>query len=254
MGLTDRVNNENIINLARQQYEAKQKSKLPTVIVNLPSQGKIYPKTHPLSKGSVEMRYMTAYDEDIITNTSYIREGVMFDKLLEAIIVTEVNVDDIATVDKDALIINAKILAYGSEYPVIVTNPATKQTSEKLIDLSKIKHVPFTLENDVNGEFDYVTDKFSLKFSYFNTSTPSDIDDVTVSGLLKQIIREVNGNRNANEIENFIRYEFLSPDSKKFREYYIKNTPRLDYNYEFEGESGDTFTTTFQVGADLFWI
>lgn len=251
MGLTDRVNNENIINLARQQYEAKQKSKLPTVIVNLPSQGKIYPQTHPLATGQVEMRYMTAYDEDILTNASYIREGVVFDKLLEAIIVTEINVDDIATVDKDSLIINARILAYGSEYPVIVTDPTTNQTTEKLVDLSKIKHIPFDLENDVNGEFDYATDKFSLKFSYFNTSITSDI---TISGLLKQIIREVNGKRDANEIENFIRYEFLSSDSKKFREYYIKNTPRLDYNYEFEGENGDTFTTTFQVGANLFWV
>jgi hypothetical protein len=251
MALTDRVNNDNIINLARQQYEAKQKSKLPTVIVNLPSQGKIYPKSHPLAHGTVEMRYMTAYDEDILTNASYIREGLVFDKLLEAIIITPVNVDDIATVDKDCLIINARILAYGSDYPVIVSEPKTGKQLEKTVDLSKIQHVPFNLENDENGEFEYKTDKFTLKFSYFNTGT---ISDITISGLLKRIIREVNGKRDSAEIENFLRYELLSRDSKQFREYYINNTPSLDYNYEFEGEDGSTFKTTFQVGTNLFWI
>ena len=103
--LTDRVDNQNIINLARQNFENKQRSKLPTVIVNLASQGKIYPETHPLSSGKVEMRYMTAYDEDVLTNASYLREGVVFDKLLETIIVTNIDVADISPVDKDGLLI-----------------------------------------------------------------------------------------------------------------------------------------------------
>jgi hypothetical protein len=133
----------------------------------------------------------------------------------------------------------------------MVTDPKTGNKVEKIVDLSKIQHVPFELENDENGEFEFKTDKFTLKFSYFNTGT---IDDATISGLLKRIIREVNGKRDASEIENFLRYEFLSRNSKQFREYYINNTPSLDYNYEFEGENGSTFNATFQVGTNLFWI
>jgi hypothetical protein len=251
MGLTDRVNNENIINLARQQYEAKQKSKLPTVIINLPSQGKIYPKTHPLANGSIEMRYMTAYDEDILTNASYIREGVIFDKLLEAIIITAVDINEIAEVDKDALIIHARILAYGPEYPVSVTDPTTGKSIERVVDLSKIKSLQFLLDNDENGEFTFNVNDAEIKFSYYNLGKA---DDSTVTGLLKRIIREVNGSRKESDIENFIRYEFMAIDSRKFRQFYKDNTPSLDFNYEFEGEDGSTFTSTFPVNTSLFWF
>jgi hypothetical protein len=251
MALTNRVDNENIINLARQQYESKQKSKLPTVIINLPSLGKVYPKEHPLSNGTIEMRYMTAYDEDILTNASYIREGVVFDKLLDAIITTQVNINDIANVDKDALIINARILAYGSEYPVTVQDPKTSIKIERVVDLSKIKSNPFVLENDENGEFTYTYSGTEIKFTYFNTI---ESDDTSISGLLKRIITEVNGSRSEQDIEQFLRYEFLSVESKKFRQYYKDNTPKLDYNYEFESEDGSTFTSTFPVNTDLFWF
>lgn len=251
MALTDRVNNDNIINLARQQYETKQKSKLPTVIINLPSQGKIYPKDHPLASGTIEMRYMTAYDEDILTNASYLREGVVFDKLLDAIITTQVNINDIADVDKDALIINARILAYGTDYPVTVKDPKTGNSLDRVINLSKLKGLNFELDNDDNGEFTYQIAEFELKFSYYNVAKA---EDSTVSGLLKRIIREVNGSRKEQDIENFIRYEFLSSDSKKFRQFYKDNTPSLDYNYEFEGEDGSTFKSTFPVDSSLFWF
>ena len=102
---TTRLGNPDIINIAKQRFEKRQQSKLPSIIVNLPSGGVIYPKTHPLSSGQIEMRYMTAYDEDILTNTSYIREGVVFDKLLESLVISDVDIADIASLDKDALII-----------------------------------------------------------------------------------------------------------------------------------------------------
>ena len=72
---TDRYNNENLINVAKQKYETSQRSTLPTEIVYLPSKGIIYPKTSPLREGKIEMRYMTAYDEDILTNQSYLQDG-----------------------------------------------------------------------------------------------------------------------------------------------------------------------------------
>ena len=63
-------------NQARKHYETEQQSKLPSMIVPLASGGKIYPKDHPLANGKIEMRYMTAYDEDILTNVSYVRDKV----------------------------------------------------------------------------------------------------------------------------------------------------------------------------------
>jgi hypothetical protein len=248
--VTTRVTNQDIINTVRQQYENKQRSKLPTVIVDLPSKGTVYPKSSPLHQGTVEMRYMTAYDEDILTNTSYFSQGVLFDKLLESIIVSDINIADIAPLDRDALIIYARILSYGKEYDVTVTDPATKTTYDRVIDLSKIKHKPLVLMPDENGEFDYkISDTVSIKFRY-NAKLK---ENMSVSQILTAIITQVGNSRKSEDIENFIRYDFLAGDSKRFRTYYIENAPGLDYNYEFEGENGGTFTAVFQINADIFW-
>ena len=68
---------------------------LPTEIVELPSKGLLYPEGHPLASGEIEIKYMTAKEEDILTNANYIQNGNVLDKLLESVIVTNVNMNDI---------------------------------------------------------------------------------------------------------------------------------------------------------------
>jgi hypothetical protein len=248
--VTTRLDNDSIISLAKQRYETQQRSKLPSIVVPLASEGKIYPESHPLHEGKVEMRYMTAYDEDILTNASYIREGIMFDKLLESIIVSDINVADIAPLDRDGLIIYARIVSYGAEYPVAVTDPKTKTTVERVVDLRNIQNKSFALQPDENGEFTYETnDGVKLKFSY---TYKTDVN--TISELMARIIRQVDNSRKSQDIENFIRYDFLAGDAKKFRKYVIDNAPGLDLRYEFEGEDGGTFIAGFPIGSDLFWF
>jgi hypothetical protein len=248
--VTTRLNNQDIVNLARQRFETQQRSKLPTVIVPLASGGKIYPESHPLRSGKLDMRYLTAYDEDILTNISYIREGVMFDKLLESIIMTDVAVNEIASVDKDGLIIYARILAYGEEYPVTITDPETGKELQRTVDLSNIKPLTFKLEPDENGEFSYTAGENVIKFSYLGRDTSK----MSVSEILKEIICQVNDSRTPESIDEFIRYHFLARDAKEFRKYYAENAPGLDLTYEFEGETGGTFKAGFRLGTDLFWF
>lgn len=249
--LTDRLSKQNIIELAKKKYEDTKKSTLPTVLVPLSSQGKIYPDTHPLRSGTIEMRYMTAYDEDILTNTSYAREGVLFDRLLEAIIVTPINVEDISQFDRDGLIINARILAYGTEYPVMVTDPKLNKQVERAIDLSKLTNKPFTLTTDENGEIEYkIDDTTTIKFTYLYDV----LENAPISETLKQIICEVNGDRSAEAIEEFVRFKFMSFNAKPFRKFVADNAPGLDLSYEFEGEDGSTFRSGFPIGTDLFWF
>lgn len=248
--VTTRLGNQDIVNLARQRFESQQRSKLPTVIAKLPSAGKIYPETHPLRDGKLDMRYLTAYDEDILTNMSYIKEGVMFDRLLQSIIMSDVDITEIAPIDKDGLIIYARILAYGAEYPVQITDPTTGNILSRTVDLSRIGYLPFELEPDVNGEFTYTAGENVIKFSYLGQDT----NKMTVSETLKEIICQVNDSRTPEAIEEFIRYHFLARDAKEFRRYYAENAPGLDLTYEFEGESGGTFKAGFRLGPDLFWF
>ena len=88
---------------------------LPTETVELPSQGALYPESSPLSKGTVEMKYMTAKEEDILTNQNYINQGIVIDKLLESLLVDKtINYNELLIGDKNAVMIAARILSYGS--------------------------------------------------------------------------------------------------------------------------------------------
>jgi hypothetical protein len=255
MPVTDRLNDKNLIELAKQQYENKKRSTIPSELVTLPSKGKVYPKSNPLSNGTVEMRYMTAYDEDILTNLSYIRAGTYFDKLLANLIMSPVNVDDIIPADKDALIIAARIHGYGAEYNVTVTDPVSKATLSRVMDLSKIKMREFALENNDAGEFEYKAEGIDIKFKFLAKKQIDAISPERVnSDFLKQSIVECNGMRDTLEIENFIMYQMTPKESREFRTYVTDNIPGIVLEAEFEGETGGTFNAGFQIGSDLFWL
>ena len=90
--------------------------KFPTEMVDLPSKGLLYPEDSPLRAGSIEMKYMTAREEDILTNSNYIQQGIVLDKLLESLIVTKINFKDLLVGDKNAILIASRILGYGQDY------------------------------------------------------------------------------------------------------------------------------------------
>ena len=251
-GITDRVSNQDLVLLAKKQYEQDKRKTIPSEIVQLVTRGQVYPKDHPLRSGTIEMRYMTAYDEDILTNPSYLREGVILDKLLEALIVTPVEYSTISRIDKNGLIIAARILSYGKDYPVIVKDPKTQKELNRVIDLTKIIPKQFELESDENGEFDYtISHDVKLKFRFLSTG---DGENLKLSEFLERTITQINETRNIEDIKNFIRYEFLAKDSRSFRTYVANNIPDLDMKYEFEGEDGGTFTAGFPIGTDFFWF
>jgi|688.fasta_scaffold595131_1 hypothetical protein len=250
--MTDRI----AIEKALQRAETQKIQKIPSNVIRLSSNGKIYPTTHPLAVGTIELRYMTAYDEDILTNTSYIKENIVFEKLLDALIMTPgIGIDDVAQNDRDILIIHARIMAYGSKYPVTVTKPNTNITLSRDIDLSKLVSKPFTLSSDENGEFVYSFNDLQsnnlveLKFRYLVTEPYE-----TISDYLNLIITEVNGNRDPEYILEYIQYQFLAGDAKTFRKYVADNAPGLDTMYEFEDDNGGIFQSTFRFDIDLFWF
>lgn len=258
--VSTRVSNNNLIELAKQNYEKTQTSMIPGVIVHLPSGGKVYPKSNPCSEGVLEMRHMTAYDEDILTNGSYIKEGIVFDKLITALVITPgFNVDTLIELDKEWLIISARISGYGAEYPVTVKAPNGKSISET-INLNKLKPPTFELESDNNGEFDYVIDDtHSIKYRYIASSILKQLPtESAVSYFLEQSIRAINQNRNPEFIRNFLRTTLTPVQSRKFRTYIQQTMPILKLTYEFSYEttegSKEAFQSTFPIGSDFFWI
>ena len=126
--------------------------KLPTETIELPSKGLMYPKENPLSEGTIEMKYMTAKEEDILTNQNYIKQGVVIDKLLKSLIVNkDINYNDLLIGDKNAIMVAARILSYGKNYEF------SYEGESQNIDLSKLdsKNLNEELYKDGKNEFSF---------------------------------------------------------------------------------------------------
>ena len=114
-----------------------EKFTLPTETVELPSLGKVYSIENPLSSGKIEMKYMTAKEEDILTNTNFIEKGIVIDKLLQSMIVSKIDYNELILGDKNAILVAARILGYGAEYPVEVTDKYGKKVSTTINSLER---------------------------------------------------------------------------------------------------------------------
>ena len=115
------------------------KTNFPTETVTLPSKGLVYPKDSLLAKGEIEMRYMRAVDEDILTNINFIKQGTAIDKLLKSLIVTPIDIDDLVVGDKNAVLFAARILGYGKDYQFKFKNNSTGKDEDYTVDLTTLE-------------------------------------------------------------------------------------------------------------------
>ena len=234
--------------------------KFPSEEVDLPSKGLIYPEGHPLSKGKIEIKYMTAKEEDILTNQSYIQKGIVLDKLLESVIVSKINMKDLIIGDKNAVLIATRILGYGSEYKVDIGG------EEETIDLSTLDNKEFdsSLITEGVNEFSYKLPHSGtlVTFKILTGHDESKIDaelrglkkinknsNPELSTRLKYIITSVNGESENKDIREFVNKYLLARDSRALREYIKLVQPDVDLNYITD--SGEE--VTMPMGINFFW-
>jgi len=243
--------------------------KLPTEIVTLPSKGLLYPKDSPLSKGEIEMKYMTAKEEDILSNVNFIRQGTVIDKLLQSLIVTPFNFDELLIGDKNAILVAARVLGYGKDYPFSYTN-SRGQEVEAVIDLSLVKEKsldPSLFKEGIN-EFTFSLPKSGNVITFkllthgdekkiegeikgLQKINPNNSYDVTTR--LKHMITSVNGDRDQKSIRDFVDNYLLAMESRALREYYAKVTPDIDLKYYPSDESYTGEGITVPVSTNFFW-
>jgi hypothetical protein len=235
--------------------------KFPTEEIDLPSKGKVYPKENPLSSGKVEMKYMTAKEEDILTNQSYIQKGIVLDKLLKSLIIDKkIKVDDLVVGDKNSLLVGCRILGYGKDYEIQYGG------NTHVIDLSILENKPFDESSIEQGknEFSFTIPSNGSILTYkLLTGKDEKAIDREINGLkkvdkdaspelttrLKQMILSVDGNEEKKDIRDFVDNYFLARDSRAFREH-IKNTqPDVDLTYILD--SGEEVAVP--IGLNFFW-
>src|SRR5210317_2493787 len=138
---------------------SENKFEFPTEVVDLPSKGLVYPEGHPLRKGNIEIKYMTAREEDILASQSLIKKGVVLDRLFESVVVEPgLSIDDVFIGDKNAILLATRVMGYGADYEVEITDPFSLETQKTTIDLSQVKTKDFD-ESILNSENLY---KFTL--------------------------------------------------------------------------------------------
>ena len=157
----DRLSNEELKNKVISEAPAKnvkQESeyKFPTETIDLPSKGILYPQGSVLSQGSVDVKYMTAKEEDILTSQNLIKNGTVIDRLLRSLIVSPINYNDLLVGDKNAIMVAARILAYGKEYKVELTDPNSGEKQEEIVDLTQFEYKDFNIDGLEAGENKFV--------------------------------------------------------------------------------------------------
>jgi hypothetical protein len=251
-------------------YQQQKSYPFPTEIISLPSKGLVYPENSPLAKGEITVKLMTAKEEDILTSTNLIRKGIVIDKLLESIIVEPgVSLSDLLIGDKNAILIATRVLAYGPEYNVTVTDPGENEPVQTKVDMSKlsIKEVDENLLNRQNEyEFTLPQSKTLIKFKLLThgdeVAINKDIEAFEktlkegkeVTTRLRRLILEVDGNRDLGFISNFVVNQLRAADSRALRKYIQKITPDIDLSFDYESPfTGEKEALRVPIGLDFFY-
>ena len=225
--------------------------KLPTEIIDLPSKGLLYPLDNPLSSGKIEMKYMTAKEEDILSNTNFIKRGIVLDQLFKSLIVSKVEYDDLVMGDLNAVMIAARILGYGKNYTFNYINPNTFEREEVTVDLTSFKEKPvdYSLYQNQN-EFDFVlpNSKIPVKVKLPTVKDERMIKEELASlakhGLsaeittrLRFILVEVNGSREKSVISRFAT-DMQASDARELRKFVASINPEYELKFDFVGQDG----------------
>ncbi len=255
------------------QKEVK-KSNFPTEIIPLPSKGLLYTEEHPLAEGVIEMKYMTAREEDILTSQNLIKQGVVLDKLFESLIVTPINYGDLYIGDKNAIMVAARILGYGKDYVVEIDDPFSRGTKQKVtIDLTQIEHkeVDYSLFEHGKNEFDFQLpqSKRVVTFRLMTHKVDKDIQteikgmnktqvrtgiDRELTTRLKNIIIAVDGESGRAAINNFVDNELFALDSRALRAHMKEISPDLDMTFTFVSDTtGEVKEMDIPMDVSFFW-
>ena len=250
---------------------AEEKRQFPTEVIDLPSKGYFYPEDSPLSSGQVEIKYMTAKEEDILTSVNLIKKGLVIDMLLQSLIVDQnINYKDILIGDKNAIMVASRILGYGKEYIVDIDDDSG-ETESVTIDLTalKDKEIDFSKFERGKNEFSFTlpNSKRELTFKFLTSGDEDEVEkelkslsklknpvDPEMTTRLKRRITSVDGNSDQSNINKFVDNEFLSVDSLAFRDHISSITPDVDMNYSYVSSiDGEIKEITVPVTVQFFW-
>ena len=249
---------------------------VPTEFAALPSKGRYYPEEHPLhNKAVVEIRHMTAKDEDILTSRSLLKNGLAIDRLLQNLIVDKsIDPNTLLIGDKNAVLVEARIHAYTAEYETRVSCPACGTNQVNQFDLRDVElnHGDDWGDLEVDGPNE--KGLFTIKLPKTKTEVEvrllnghdekrvikmlenrraHKLPEAPVTAHIKTFIASVNGHTDRSDINRFVD-NMPTLDSHYLRVCYNKLVPNVDMTLPLScGECGTESRLEVPFTADFFW-
>jgi len=247
---------------------------VPTEFVELPSGGKFYPEGHPLhGEESIEIRQMTAKEEDILTSRTLLKKGVALDRVIENLIVNKrIDPDSLLVGDRNAIIIATRVSGYGNMYETKVTCPSCAESQQYNFNLNEANIYDgqdlekLDVIDNKDGTFNIVLPKTGLTVTFkllcgkdektLMSGIQSDRkrkNERTVTRQLVNTVVAVNGDSSADAI-NYLIENIPSMDSRHIRLSYRLAAPNIDLTQYFEcSECEYTQDMEVPLTADFFW-
>lgn len=236
---------------------------MPTEWVDLPSKGLLYSPDSPLASGRVEMKYMGAKEEDILSNVNLIENMTVLDKFLESMTLNKIDLKELYVGDRNAIMVAARILGYGKNYETyhngkLITIDLT-QIQEKPFDTSLItkdRTIKFTLpQTGTEVEFKFLNEndekKIEEEIQGMKKLNPEASTNVTTR--LKHTLVKVGGNSDRNIIRNFVENEILAQDSRALRNYIKEITPDVDLTVKIKNSNNLEEEVKVKIDLTFFW-
>ena len=251
---------------------------VPTEFVDLPSEGKHYPPGHPLKgKRQVEIKYMTAREEDILASTTFIKKGIVFDRLIQSLVVDPpLHPDDLLIGDRNAILIAARVTGYGKDYNTEVTCPACKQkgklnfdlelatistsVDDEMYNLASAKETErgtfiMNLESmDTQLEVRPLTGRDEKKLSSIATAkAKNNLAEAPVTDGMKSYIVSVNGNEDREYVSRFVD-TLPAKESRRIRVMYRNIIPKVSIKSSYScAKCGHERELEVPLNIDFFW-
>ena len=237
----------------------------PYDLIPLPSEGKIYPH----KRKSLKVGYLNAADENILTSPNLIESGEFIDTLLERkILDPDIRLNDLHSGDRNAILIWLRATGYGEKYPIILTDPDTKEEIHTVFDLNTLKTIKLGAEPDNEGLFDYEFKRSGIKIK-FKLLTIGDLNDIIefleyerlvlnldatneVNHRFRRQIVEVNGSRDVYAIDTLINSLRIG-DSLDFVEYIESIESGIDLRINIQVPGRESIATFLPLTREFFW-
>ena len=244
----------------------------PVSSVKLPSRGLTYPPESPLYRlESVDIKPVTAKEENILSSPVLIKKGIVLTTLMRACITNRtIDPDQMLVGDRNAILTAIRVSAYGPTYKARVTCPDCGEGADHDFDLSKLTLK--TLDEEPSGGPG--TNQFDFKLPVSGrTATFKMMDAQTVANLERDVeaVRKKTGQEQSVTLRLQAQVIALSGvsdpkklagalgdlaarDARALRAHMDDISPGVDMTQEYPCNScGKTSEVDIPIGTEFFW-